>query len=123
MQEAKSDFSKLAAKIWESEEQKGSLEAQIKENESLLKESERIIDELKSKLAGKEEELKKIQEIEGMLEKQKQDSRLEKEQLIKRNQAVIDELKTELDKKTTELMEEKGRTLLQFIVSRYIKKE
>ncbi|MDI6781825.1 MAG: hypothetical protein QME49_06975 [bacterium] len=123
MQEAKSDFSKLAAKIWESEEQKGSLEAQIKENERLLKENEAIINELKNKLAEKEEEIKKIQEIEGMLEKQKQDSRLEREQLMKRNQAVIDELKTELDKKTGALIEEKGKTLFEFIVSRYIRKE
>ncbi|MBI4777330.1 hypothetical protein HY792_00155 [Candidatus Desantisbacteria bacterium] len=123
MQEAKSDFSKLAAKIWESEEQRGGLEAQIKENERLLKESEETINELKSKLAAKEEEIKRIPEIEGMLEKQKQDSRLEKEQLMKRNQAIIDELKTELSKKTSELMEEKGKTLLQFIVSRYIRKE
>ncbi len=122
MQEAKSDFSKLAAKIWESEEQKGGLEAQIKENEGLLKVNEETINELKNKLAKKEEELKKAQEIEGILEKQKQDFRLEKEQLMKRNQAVIDELKTELNKKTTELIEEKGKTILQFIVSR-IRKE
>ncbi|MBU0701777.1 hypothetical protein KKE26_10895 [bacterium] len=123
MQEAKSDFSKLAAKIWESEEQRDVLQDQIKENERLFKESENTIKELKNQLAEKEEEIKKIQELEVILEKQKQDSRLEKEQLMKRNQAVIDELKTELDKKTSELIEEKGKTLIQFIVSRYINKE
>ena len=42
MQEAKSDFSKLAAKIWESEEQRGGLEATIKEKDELIKKNEKI---------------------------------------------------------------------------------
>jgi len=123
MQEAKSDFSKLAAKIWESEEQRGGLEATIKEKDELIKKNEKINEELKKMLTEKEEELKKIPELEKILEKQKQDSRLEMEQLMRKNQGIINELKTDLDRKKRELMEEKGKTLMQFIVSKYIKKE
>lgn len=122
MQDGKSDFSKLAAKIWESEEQRGTLEAQIKEKEGRIKENEKTIEELEKMLAEKDEELKKIPELEAMLEKQKQDSRLEREQLMRKNQGMIDELKTKLEKKTREFMEEKEKTLFQFIVSK-IKKE
>ncbi|MFH1097557.1 MAG: hypothetical protein ABH886_00080 [Candidatus Desantisbacteria bacterium] len=123
MQEAKSDFSKLAAKIWENEEQRGGLEVQLKEKDELIKGNEKTIEELKKMLTEKEEELKKIPDFEGMLEKQKQDFHLEKERLIRNNQGMINELKTELDKKKRELMEEKGKTLIQFIVSKYIKKD
>jgi len=42
---------------------------------------------------------------------------------MRKNQGIINELKTDLDRKKRELMEEKGKTLMQFIVSKYIKKE
>lgn len=121
MGEAKSDFSKLASKIWECEEEKETLKVELKKKEALLEEANKKIELLEQKLKEKEKELTKIHELEELLEKQKQETRKEREEIIRKHQALIDSLKTELDKKNRELMEEKDKGLLQFIITRYIR--
>lgn len=107
-----SDFSKIAAKAWEDEEEKQRLTRELNDTHKVLIDREKKIEHLEKALADRED---KIVAIKNELENQKLALQKQHEETLRKKDKYIESLKKELQVKEELLEKERNKTLWQFL--------
>lgn len=107
-----SDFSKIAAKAWEEEEERQRLTRELNDTHKILIEREKKIEHLEKALADRDE---RIEVIKKELENQKVTLQKQHEETLKKRDKLIESLKKELHIKEELLEKERNKTLWQFL--------
>ncbi len=107
-----SDFSKIAAKAWEDEEEKQRLARELNDTHKVLMDREKKIEHLETALAERDD---RIEILKQELEKQKKESQKETAETLKKRDHLIESLKKTLESKEELLEKERNKTLWQFL--------
>jgi len=109
---ASSDFSKIAAKAWEEEEEKQRLTRELSDTHKILIDRETKIEHLEKALAERDD---RIEALKKELENQKTEMVKQHEETLKKRDKLIESLKKELHIKEELLERERNKTLWQFL--------
>lgn len=107
-----SDFSKIATKAWEEEEERQRLIRELNDTHKILIDREKKIEHLEKALSDRDE---RIEVIKKELENQKVALEKQHEETLKKRDKLIESLKKELHIKEELLQKERNKTLWQFL--------
>lgn len=107
-----SDFSKIASKAWEEEEERQRLARELNDTHKILMDRQKKIEHLEKALAERDD---KIEALKKELEKQKEDFYKETAETLKKRDKLIETLKKELMVKEEHLEAERNKSLWQFL--------